>query len=98
MLDKLTAETFKPHIGTSFRIPADDDVPAPLTLELADVVEHAAQEGEPRPAFSLYFTGPGDAMVEQGIYRLEHEADGGLEPMEIFIVPVAVGRYQAVLS
>ena len=84
MLDKLTIESFAPHVGTSFRLHAGD-----CTIELrltraAKVMESEAARLTRTP-FSLFFQGP--VLLPQQIYRLTH--DGFAEPLDIFLVPIA---------
>src|SRR3954468_3296257 len=89
MLERLTADDFKPAIGERFRTTAAD---APvLELELTEVKLQnpdapAADADGVRAPFSLTFVGPVEPQLPQRIYRLEHESLG---PLEIFIVPVA---------
>ena len=88
-LQTLTAEDFRPHRGTRFRITAgapESGSAVSLDLELAEVTEHsAAASGAPRIPFSVLLHGPLRPVMRQGIYRLEHEKLGTLE---LFIVPV----------
>jgi hypothetical protein len=48
-----------------------------------------------RAPFSLVFEGGPDPPLPQGIYRVEHDALGALE---IFLVPIAADRYEAVFT
>jgi hypothetical protein len=79
--EHLTHESFEPHVGTGFMLRAE---PEPIVLELTNVTVHPFA-GPTRTAFSLFFRGPVDPILEQRTYRLEHTALG---PLEIFIVPV----------
>lgn len=80
-LDSLTAEDFRPHVGTGFRL---TDVAG-----VCELVEVTAQQGSVRPgsrfAFSLVFRGPPQPVMEQRIRRLEHDGMGALE---LFLVPI----------
>lgn len=79
-LADLTLEIVQPRVGGTFTIAAE---PAPIEL----VLKTAAALGEwpgGRQPFSLAFRGPGDPVLPQAIYRLEHAELGALE---IFIVP-----------
>lgn len=80
-----TEEEFRRHVGTKFvvRIQA----PRPVELELDEVRGYRAGAGEPggMERFSLFFYGPGDMLVPQGSFALEHPAMGELL---LFIVPV----------
>jgi hypothetical protein len=99
MLDTLTLESFTPHVGGSFRLSAGD-VPA-LTLTLDEARSLAspgtAAEGKRRrrEPFRLLFRGPSLPILPQRIYALEHAELGRLE---IFIVPVGPGEYEAIFT
>jgi hypothetical protein len=89
VLDRLTATTFQPAVGDTFTLDAGDA--GRLELELFESRLHdpdapAEDASGARAPFSLLFRGPVDPVLPQSIYRLEHES---LDPMEIFIVPVA---------
>ena len=94
-LDKLTKESFLPLLDGVFRL---TDVEPPLELRLLEV-DARWGKGPHREPFSLTFLGPGDPVLPQRIYRLEHAELGSLE---IFLVPVgrdARGtRYEAAFS
>jgi hypothetical protein len=104
MLEKLTHESFAPHVGTEFALrlgPADS---LPLTLIEARAVGSAPPRPGPdgnrrRQPFSLLFRGPRQPVLPQRIYPIEHAAMGTLE---LFIVPIgpdAAGlRYEAVFT
>lgn len=80
-----TAESFREHLGTKFRVRAE--TPRPIELELDEVKDYNAQAGEQArmERFSVYFYGPGDIMLRQGTFTLEHPAMGELM---LFVVPV----------
>jgi hypothetical protein len=80
-LGELTLETFTPLVGDAFRIAE----PAAVELELADATSAGDWPGGRQP-FRLLFRGPRDPLLPQSIYRLAHSE---LDPMEIFIVPIA---------
>jgi len=83
MLETLTIESFKPHVGTSFWLHHDGHkVELRLTGAAAVMASEAARLK--RTAFSLYFLSP--LHVPQAIYRLTHEAFP--EPLDIFLVPI----------
>lgn len=88
-LETLTAEDFRAHQGTRFRLtagPYDGGSPVSLDAELAEVTEHSPRPpGRFRAPFSVLFHGPLRPVAPQGIYRVEHEQLGTLE---LFIVPV----------
>ena len=107
MLDKLTKESFSPHVGTPFRIQLD-----PMTWVTADLFEVIGQgtpaaraswdaSSEPmRERFSIVFRGPLTPALPQRMYRVEHEAIGVID--DLFLVPVGINQdgrfYEAVFS
>lgn len=99
MLEQLTAETFEPHVGTSFwaEFPTGGKVELRLT-RAAKVMESEAAE-LPRHPFSLYFIGPKSYRLEQQIYHLTHPE---MEALDIFLVPVGqtatTYEYEAVFT
>ena len=84
MLDKLTIESFEPHVGTSFRLHTGDRTIELRLTRAAKVMESEAARLARTP-FSLFFQGP--VLLPQQIYRLTH--DGFAEPLDIFLVPIA---------
>jgi hypothetical protein len=91
-LATLTADDFAPLRGDRFRI-----VPAEGTAfdaELVDVTEIPREPGGRTP-FSLVFRGGPDPPLSQRIHRVEH---GALGALEIFLVPIAADRYEAVFT
>jgi Domain of unknown function (DUF6916) len=89
VLEDLTADTFAPAVGHTFRLDAGEA--GGLDLELVESRLHDPDAPErddsgKRAPFSLLFKGPAQPILEQRIYSLEHESIGALE---IFIVPVA---------
>jgi uncharacterized protein DUF6916 len=91
-LDSLSVADFVPLRGERFWIAAED-LP-PFEIELVEVTEIPREPGGRAP-FSLEFLGGPDPPLPQRIYRLEHEALGAIE---IFLVPIASDRYQAVFT
>jgi hypothetical protein len=95
----LTGSYFRRHVGSSFRLRADDVV----DVELIEVDEVAVGSGAPpqtaRAPFSIVFLGPREPVLPQRIYRLEHDELGTLD---LFLVPIARGdagvRYEAVFT
>jgi uncharacterized protein DUF6916 len=83
----LTLETFAPHQGSRFSLDG-------LALELAQVTPLAGGGGSREP-FSLVFAGPPEPALPQRIHRLEHAQLGVLE---LFLVPVGPGRYEAIFT
>ena len=92
MLDALTVDDFRQLQGDRFRI-APDGAPA-FDVELVEVTEIPREPGGRTP-FSLVFQGGPNPPLEQRIYRVEHDRLGELE---IFLVPIAIDRYEAVFT
>ena len=98
MLDQLTAASFDPHRGSTFRTAVGQDE---VELRLAAVERLPTYPGAPRPEpFSLVFTGPLESPLGQRTHRLHHDVIGDLE---IFLVPIGPGpegiaRYEAVFN
>ena len=86
-LADLTADDFEPLLGDRFRL--DDHA-----VELSEV-NRSGQSGASREQFSLVFSGGSDPPLPQAIYGLEHPKVGRLE---LFIVPIAPSRYEAVFA
>ena len=84
MLDKLTIESFTPHLGTSFWLHAEGRAIELRLIRAAKVMESEAARLTRTP-FSLFFLAP--VLLPQQIYRLTHE--GFAEPLDIFLVPIA---------
>jgi hypothetical protein len=86
-LETLTAADFAPHLHERFAVSPDGG--PPLQLELAEVT---GAGGRP---FSVVFRGPGEPLLAQRIHRIEHPALGALD---LFLVPVGPGRYEAIFT
>ena len=94
----LTADTFAPHVGTSFRVEGGHHV-----LSLSEVERLENEPGHANPVFQpfvLVFSGsPGDVLAE-GIHTITHE---GGAAYDLYLIPIhtpAPGRqdYQAVFN
>ncbi|HRQ41050.1 MAG TPA: hypothetical protein PLD25_24300 [Chloroflexota bacterium] len=108
MLDKLTKESFAPHVNQIFNLDLDGQGFVPL--QLTSVTAHPAYPGSQRAAlqgavlrqegFTLTFHGPSRPALPQRMYNLEHDTMGKLEML--FLVPVGEdghGRtYEAVFN
>jgi uncharacterized protein DUF6916 len=98
MLDALTHESFRPHVGTPFRVGTEGSGTS-LTLTLFEVTLLGGAGPARRQPFSLLFHGPRTPVLPQRIYRFEHEQMGDLE---IFIVPIGPDadgmRYEAIFT
>jgi hypothetical protein len=91
-LDTLTAGDFAGLRGDRFRI-APEGAP-PFEAELIEVTEIAREPGGRAP-FSLVFQGGPSPPLQQRIHRVEHDELGAIE---IFLVPIAPDRYEAVFT
>jgi hypothetical protein len=83
MLDKLTIESFEPHVGTSFWLHTENRKVELRLIRAAKVMESEAAR-LPRTPFSLFFLAP--VLLPQQIYRLTH--GGFAKPLDIFLVPI----------
>ena len=92
MLEKLTVEDFHPLQGERFRV-APDGAEA-FEVELVEVTEIPREPGGRAP-FSLVFQGGPNPPLEQRIYRVEHDE---LDDLDLFLVPIAIDRYEAVFT
>jgi hypothetical protein len=98
MLEKLTPAAFEQLMGSRFRVDLGD---APSQeLELVEVQRYKPEWQGPRvEPFSVFFLSSSTWILQQQIYRLEHESLGTLE---LFLVPVAREgqriRYEAVFN
>lgn len=91
MIERLTADDFAPLAGQTFGLP--EPLPA---LTLASVTPSRRPAPPPaRQGFSLLFRGAAQPQFGQGIYPLTHPALGTLE---VFLVPVGAGEYEAVFN
>lgn len=99
MFARPTEEEFRRHRGTKFGVRLD--APRPVELELDEVRGYDSQATEPggMERFSLFFYGPGDIMLTQGSFALEHPEMGALT---LFMVPVGKDergfRYEVVFN
>ena len=101
MAATLTENEFSQHLNTKYRV--NVDASKPIELELVEVKSYVnkdtpgEQEGMER--FSIYFRGPADNFLPQGIFQVTHERMGDFE---LFLVPIAreeLGfRYEAVFN
>ena len=92
MLEDLTVDDFRPLLHETFRIAPLDA--AAIEVELVEVTEIPREPGGRAP-FSLVFRGGPNPPVEQRIYNVEHDQLGELD---LFLVPIAVDRYEAVFT
>ena len=92
MLETFTAETFKPLLHERFVLDAGD---RRVDLALVEVTESAAPGANRSAQFSIVFSGPSDPILPQATYELEHPELGAFE---LFLVPIAADRYEAVFT
>jgi hypothetical protein len=90
-LEALTTADFEPLLNDRFTISADGQA---FDAELVELIEIPREPGGRAP-FSLVFAGGPSPPLPQRIYRVEHEDLGVLE---IFLVPIADARYEAVFT
>ena len=94
MLDSLSFEEFEKLVNTKFKVNGFNEE---IELELFEVSERRITPQQ--ESFSLLWRGPGDRVLEQGIYSLENDQFSGAT---IFIVPVERNEagivYQAVFN
>jgi hypothetical protein len=98
MTDRLTRATFDPCLGTRFLVHVDEG--RTVQLELTQVkelppAERAKEFNLREEPFALLFKSPDNESLEQRLYKFEHEQLGTLD---IFIVPVGFGEYEAVFN
>jgi hypothetical protein len=87
-LATLTVADFAALKGERFRIASA------FEAELVEVSEIPREPGGRAP-FSLVLEGGPTPPLPQGVHRVEHPELGA---MELFLVPVAPGRYEVVFS
>jgi hypothetical protein len=81
-LGQLKPEMMADHVGSEFEVL--DDPANSFTVKFTEVVE--LSKTERNQAFSLFFHGPLDRFMQQGIHKLKHS---GLGEFEVFLVPIA---------
>jgi Domain of unknown function (DUF6916) len=91
-LESLTVDDFTPLLHERFRV--DPGQAPPFEVELVEVSEIEREPGGRAP-FSLVFQGGPSPPLPQAIYRVEHDDLGAIE---IFLVPIAIERYEAVFT
>ena len=90
MLEQFTIDTFAPLEGQTFRLHVEGVPPVEMRLESVTEIPvpgwRPQEAAEHRTPFSLVFLCRSQYVLQQAIYRFEHEAIG---PFEIFIVPIS---------
>lgn len=82
MLDKVTLETAREQVETTFQLRITDA--ESIDLKLVSAEDKGSTDRQQQ--FALTFTGPLEPFLPQRIYRLEHQHFG---PLDLFLVPVA---------
>ncbi len=100
-LAALTAGDFEPLVGEEFHLSgteAGTEQVGAIVVQLVEVLRQREWPGHRQP-FVLHFSGPGEPVMSQGVYRLSHSALGQLE---CFMGPVMSDTpgitYEAVFS
>ena len=94
----LTEQEFSRHLNSTFQLNLEDHT---IELKLVEVNAYMPRKNEQAgmERFSVYFEGPPDRRLTQGLYHLEHGDMGGLD---LFLVPLAgdekKSRYEAVFN
>ena len=94
----LTEQEFSRHLNSTFQLNLQDHT---LELKLVEVKGYMPGKNEQAgmERFSIYFDGPPDRRLPQGLHHLEHADMGGLD---LFLVPIAgdekKSRYEAVFN
>jgi hypothetical protein len=93
--EALTREAFADQINTKFTLAVEGLEPIELKLRhVSDLVANGAAEG-----FSIIFKGPGEFVLRQNTYRLEHEVMGAFA---VLLVPIGKDEqgvdYEAVFN
>lgn len=89
-LGTATAEVFRPHVGTTFRV--EDNGRRLVDLELVDVPS-ASFDGT--DTFSLRFRAPDSTGLHQATYSIRHAQLGA---WSMFLVPLRAGDIEAVIN
>ena len=89
----ISHEAFLPHLNSVFTVVAEE---VRVEIELMDVkVLHKQIDDDWRTPFSLIFEGPLEIQLNQGTWHLEH---GVMGQLDMFLVAVGPGTYQAVFN
>jgi hypothetical protein len=101
-LERISADDFTPALGGSFTLSAAEDVSLELELLAAETYPAGAparDDSGRRTPFRVRFRGPAEPLLEQRIYRVEHDSVGALD---VFLVPLGVGEegalYEAIFA
>lgn len=95
-LSKLAQGDFATRIGETFEVSAGEENPA-MTLAVAEtraLLDSVEFEEEERRPWSVIFRGPGEPLLEQRIYELQHPEMGTLP---LFLVPLGPSKDESFL-
>jgi hypothetical protein len=91
----LSKSFFAEALNTPFHL--DLDTGESVDLELIELKDGYMAPGQEQ--FSLKFRGPGQSILPQKTYRMDHDISG---PFDLFIVPIGRGKdesyYEAVFN
>jgi hypothetical protein len=94
-----TAEEFRQHVNTPFRLQVNAPKPIDLTLVAVESRPSEATEEQGMERFSVFFLGSPEFLLPQSIYRVAHPAMG---EFDLFLVAVGKEtdgyRYEAVYN
>src|SRR5262245_4354198 len=94
-----TAEEFKQHLNTPFRLQVNAPKPIDLTLVGVDSRPADPSEEAGMERFSVFFLGPHEFLLPQNTYRLAHPEMGEFDVFLVAIRNEADGyRYEAVYN
>jgi hypothetical protein len=95
MPETLNKDFFERCLTADFQVIQGSTMLCDLTL--TQVIDHTKTPQQ--EAFSVYFHGPMEPFMQQGMYRLRHEETADLD---IFLVPIAADhngyQYEAVFN
>lgn len=105
MLEKLTIEEFSKHLNHTFQIHYEagegEASTGSMEVELVEVSKLGERQPDEdqRQSFSVIFRGPGEPVLPQKVYCLEHD---GMGKLDLFLVPLGPDNggmlYEAVFT
>jgi len=94
-----TAEQFKHHLNTPFRLQVNAPKPIDLTLVGVESRPSESSEEQGMERFSVFFSSPLEFLLPQSTYRLVHPEMG---EFDVFLVAIGQDpdgyRYEAVYN
>jgi hypothetical protein len=95
MSDRLDRASFSEQLNTKFQVHIGET--DSLEVELVEVTDGGSTPRQER--FSIVFRGPRNVLLEQALYKVEHEKMGSFD---LFLVPVGMDdegiSYEAVFN